>query len=163
MRHNFTIFSHLILVSFLFPLCFIYSILLNNADRHSTDSYTHLAYETNSLWSHIFKIIHNIPWWILGWVYWKVPWWQLNMEHWWIGNIPENIFCVEITLPRDTFPQQIPQSLPWNWKNSSARRTRCLTANDTNTSIETGLGWSAFVLENCGIVIPFPPRVRKFI
>jgi hypothetical protein len=35
------------------------------------------------------------------------------MKYWWIGNIPENMFGVEITLPRDTFPQQIPQGLHW--------------------------------------------------
>jgi hypothetical protein len=139
LRYRFTIFSHFILMNFPFPLCFSYSLLLNNADHHSTYSYTHLASETNSLWSRIFKFIHDIPCWFLGWVYWKFPWWQMNMEHCWIGNVPENMFCVEITLPRDTFLQQISQGLPWNWNNSSAHRTRCLTANDINTSIEKGV------------------------
>jgi hypothetical protein len=88
LRYIFTIFSHLILMSFLFQLCFNYSLLLNNADHHSTDSYTHLASETNSLWFHIFTIMHRIPCWFLGWVYWKIPWWQMNMKSWWIGNIP---------------------------------------------------------------------------
>jgi hypothetical protein len=36
-----------------------------------------------------------------------------ELEYWWIGNIPEKMFCVEIPLSRDTFPQQIPQGLPW--------------------------------------------------
>jgi len=56
LRYRFTIFSHLILMSFLFPLCFNYSLLRNNADHRSTDSYTHLASETNSLRSRILSI-----------------------------------------------------------------------------------------------------------
>jgi hypothetical protein len=47
LRYMFIIFCHLIWMSFLFLLCFNYSLLLNNADRHSTDNYTRLAFETN--------------------------------------------------------------------------------------------------------------------
>ena len=38
LRYRFTVFSHLILMSFLFPLYFNYSLLRNNVDHHSTDS-----------------------------------------------------------------------------------------------------------------------------
>jgi len=108
LRYRFTIFSHLILMSFLFPLCFNYSLLRNNADHHSTDSYTHLASETNYLRSQIFKIIHNNPCWFLGWVCRRVPWWQMNMEHWWNGSIQEKMFCVKMALPRGHFPTTNP-------------------------------------------------------
>jgi len=100
LRYRFTIFSHLILMSFLFPLCFNCSLLRNNAVCHSTVSYKHLAPETNSLMSRIFNIFHNIPCWFLGRVCWKISRWKINVEHWWNGNILERMFCMEITLPR---------------------------------------------------------------
>lgn len=151
---RFTIFYQIIVMNFVLPLCFNYSLLLKNADYHSTDSFTHHVSEKNSLRSYIFNIIHNISCWFLGWVYWKVLWWQMVMVYWWIGNIPENMLCVEITLPRDTFPQQIPQGLPWKWNSSSTPITRCLTAYDKHFNSEVSMFKSlcARQLWNCSSI-----------
>jgi hypothetical protein len=64
------------------------------------------------------------------------------------------MFGVEITLPRDTFPQQIPQGLHWKWNNSSTLRTRSLTAYDKHLNWEVSMfkNLCASQLWNCSSI-----------